>query len=382
MDRLIRYFDVEEDGDLMLCRTRGVAYQRDMSRKVAYDAAYFDKCRGYEDKEIARRINAGRVAIVNKHAGLGKVLDVGVGSGEFIRNRGDTTFGYDVNPAAIAWLKQEGRWSEDFGAFQAFTFWDVLEHIEDPQAYFQAMQPGSLLFTCLPIFDDLVRVRVSKHYRPGEHLYYWTRQGFIDWMALWRFRLIEEATFEIEAGREAIRTFAFRRDLPGYHDTLGQYQTMHGAVYGASSGRLYFDLIAPEVLRVKPKSILDFGCGHSDLVAHFWADGARRIARYDPAVPAYKRMPEGEFDIVICNDVMEHILLADVDVVLAEMRQKSARALFTISMRPARAKLPDGRNAHVTLLSPTEWMRVIGARFDNVVRLPTPWSHILMLRTG
>ena len=376
---MIARFDAVQDGDLMLCPARGIAYQRDLSIRVPYDAAYFNKCAGYEDQEIARAINAGRIALVNRHAGDTAVLDIGVGAGEFIKKRGHA-FGYDINPRAVEWLKSAGCYSEDFSAFTAFTLWDVIEHIEDPWKYFRAMQPGSLLFTCLPIFADLSRIRESKHYRPGEHLYYWTEQGFVDWMALHRFALIERQDFEIAAGRDSILSFAFRRSLPGYHETLGQYRELHSRFYGASAW-LYLDAIAPQVFALNPSSILDYGCGRSDLVAHFWNDGKRRIAKYDAAIGAYETMPKEKFDLVLCTDVMEHVLMADIDQVFAEIRAKSKNALFTISMKPARAKLPDGRNAHVTLLNADEWTRWIKSVFGRAIRVPTQWDHILMLKT-
>lgn len=213
MDQFISGFAATPDQDLMQCH--GVAYQRDMQHKVSYDAAYFDKCRSYEDKEIAVKINAGRIAMVNKYVGPeATVIDIGIGSGEFIRKRG-ATFGHDINPRAVTWLKRNKLWigEEELSAFEAFTFWDVIEHVEDPNHYFRHIDGGGYLFTSLPIFEDLSRVRESKHYRPGEHLYYWTEQGFVDWMAMYRFRLLERQDFEIKAGRESILSFAFRRDF-------------------------------------------------------------------------------------------------------------------------------------------------------------------------
>lgn len=380
MDRMIARFDAECDDDLMLCHHRGVAYQRDMSKLVAYDDAYFNKCLGYEDQEIAVAINAGRIDLVNKHIGIdGKVLDVGIGSGEFINKR-PNTLGYDVNPRAIRWLKETDRFADNFDPFDGFTFWDVIEHIEDAEPYFRTMPIGSYLFTSIPIFTDLRKIRESRHYRPGEHLYYWTERGFVDWMAMHRFALIERQDYETVAGRDSIVSFAFRRSLPGYGETLGQYKQLHGAFYG-DSAHLYFDQIAKEVLALNPSSILDFGCGRSDLVAHFWNDGKRRIAKHDAAIGMYEMMPEGEFGLVLCTDVMEHIQIADVDRVLGEIRAKSKNILFTISLRPARKKLPDGRNAHVTLLSDAEWMRWVADVFGKATRIPTQWDHVLMVKT-
>jgi hypothetical protein len=380
MDDLIRRFDAARENDLMLCHARGVAYQRDMSSRVSYDADYFDKCAGYEGQEIARKINAGRVALVNKHAGADcEVIDIGVGSGEFIRSR-PNTFGYDINPKAAAWLKSEGRWRQDFTEFSAFTFWDVLEHVDAPQVYFKRIRDGGFVFVCLPIFSDLNRIRESRHYRPGEHFYYWTERGLIDWMAQYRFEMIDRQDYETTAGRDSIVSFAFKRSLPSYHATIDQYRKLYAPYYGASA-YLYFDEIAQAVKALNPMSILDYGCGRSDLVAHFWNDGARRIAKYDPAIPPYEMMPEGRFELALCCDVMEHILMHDVDRVLREIKTKADRALFTISLRPARAKLPDGRNAHVTLLTEGEWTRWIGSIFGHAIRVPLQWDHILMLKT-
>jgi hypothetical protein len=210
MDRFIAALPAEEDDDLMLCRDHGVAYQRDRGHLVAYDSAYYDKCKSYEDQAIARQINAGRIALVGKHFGGGRLVDVGIGSGEFIKLR-PNTFGCDVNPVAIEWLKRSGLWAERLSEFGGFSFWDVIEHVPEPEQYFRQIQLHAMLFTSVPIFYALGGIRLSKHYRPGEHLYYWTEDGFIAWMELHGFRMLEQQTFEMDAGRESIHSFAFKR---------------------------------------------------------------------------------------------------------------------------------------------------------------------------
>lgn len=383
MDELIRRFNGVVDKDLVLCLDRGVAYQRDMSRLVAYDQSYFDKCKSYEGKKIGNVIHAGRVEFVRKYVSDEKpVLDIGIGSGEFIRWRRHTTFGYDINPQAIVWLKAKKKWADldEFGSYSAFTMWDVLEHIPTPNDYFKFMGKGSYLFLSLPLFDDLNKIRSSKHYRPGEHLYYWTLQGIVDYTALYGFRVLEMSAFEIDAGRESIYSLALIRDLPDYEDTLEQYKKLHRSAYGAS-GFLFFGYIATTVVQLNPRRILDYGCGRSNLAAHFWKDGKREILYYDPAIPDFGTLPEGQFDLVLCTDVMEHILMRDVDRVFNEIKSKSNNVIFTISLKPAKARLPDGRNAHVTLLSADEWMRWIGDCFGYVERMATDWDHILLART-
>lgn len=381
MDSLVKRFDGIVDNDLFVCMNRGIAYQRDMTKLIEYGDAYFNNYVQLEGKEIAKKINDGRVSLVNKYVGSDAVvLDVGIGSGEFIKSRPNTV-GYDVNPKAMAWLADNQLLAGPMNMYSAFSFWDVLEHIPSPhESYFKRFPNGCYLFTCLPVFDDLSRVRKSRHYKPGEHLYYWTTPGFIAWMAEYRFRLLEVQNFETDAGRDSISSFAFIRDLPGYHDTLVQYQKLHSPAYGTSA-YLYFKEIAHEVIELNPNSILDFGCGRSDMVAHFWKDGARKIEKYDPAIPQFKHMPEGKFDLVLCTDVMEHIPMLDIENVLNLIRSKSKRTIFTISMKPARAKLPDGRNAHISLMSDTEWIRWIDSLMPKSTRIKSPVEQVLMVKT-
>lgn len=207
MDQIIAALPYAVDGDLSLT-LRGVAYQSDMSYQVPYDTEYWDKCAGYEGKDIANKINAGRVALVNKYC-TGEVLDIGVGCGEFIRSR-EGTYGYDINPRAVQWLKEVGKYREP-GEFAGYTFWDVIEHVENPDEYFRHVRPRAWVFVSIPVFRSVAVVRASKHYRPGEHLYYFTGKGFVWWMARHGLDLVERATFEMDAGREDIYSFAFQR---------------------------------------------------------------------------------------------------------------------------------------------------------------------------
>lgn len=211
LDRFIAAMPVEEDDDLMLCREHGVAWQADRAHRVNYGAEYFDKCKGYEGAPIAEKINAGRVALVARHFGGGPLVDVGIGSGEFIRTR-PCTWGYDVNPLAAEWLKRRELWAGGkLMDFSAFSWWDVIEHVPEPEQYLRHVPLHGFAFFSLPIFHALGGIRLSRHYRPGEHLYYWTEEGFVRWMETHGFRLLERADFEIQAGRESILSFAFRR---------------------------------------------------------------------------------------------------------------------------------------------------------------------------
>lgn len=388
MDRLIRRFDAEADNDLMLVEHRGVAYQRDMTKgRMRYGADYLANYDAYARGPISDAINAGRVALLARHAPAGaSVLDVGAASGIFVRRAASGGFaarGFDVIPQAVERLREAGLYADDLGAFAAVTMWDSIEHMDQPELALRNVRKGAFLFASVPVFGDLRRIRKSKHYKPGEHLYYWTAQGFIDWMALYGFRLLEVSSHETDAGRESIGAFAFRRDLPDYDDHIRLYADMHASRhYGHSATELHLGAAANIVRAIQPRAILDYGCGRSDLVAHFWRDGERRIARYDPAIPPIRRMPEGGFDLVLACDVMEHIPMASVDRVLGEIKGKGAAAFFTISTKLARAKLPDGRNSHVTLLRHSEWTRWLKDVFQKVEILPESSEHELVMLAG
>lgn len=201
----------------MLCEGRGVAYQRDMSAgRVCYDETYLDKFAAY-DATISEAVNAGRCAFLKKRLPLGsKVLDVGAGSGEFVRAaiaEGLAAKGFEVIPQVASRLIDDGLYADDPLEFDAITFWDVIEHMEQPGQWLGRVGTGSLVFASVPIFDDLRQIRSSRHYRPGEHLFYFTAAGFTEWMRLRGFRLLEQSGHETAAGRDSIGAFAFRRDI-------------------------------------------------------------------------------------------------------------------------------------------------------------------------
>jgi 2-polyprenyl-3-methyl-5-hydroxy-6-metoxy-1,4-benzoquinol methylase len=387
MDRLIARFDRNRNDDLCIVEKRGIAYQRDMGQVIEYGDAYHAHYAKLEGSEVERKLNAGRCAMLARHAPAeSSVLDIGAGAGTFVktaRSWGFAAMGFDVMPKTVEHLKATGAFADNPDGFDVVTFWDSLEHIRAPESVLKHINAGALVLVAIPIMDDINKVRESKHYKPGEHLYYFTDAGFVEYMQMHGFRLIERSTHETDAGREAIGAFAFRKDFPGYVEHIRQYQDMHAArFYGSSATELHLDKVAAVVRDLKPQSILDFGCGRSDLVAHFWKDGQRRIERYDPAIPQHKNLPAGTFDLVLCCDVMEHIPMASVDRVLADIRTKGKRVLFTISNKPARAKLPDGRNAHVTLLSVAEWKRWIGEYFGAVQVLTGKHEHDLIYLAG
>lgn len=233
MDEIVERFAFA-DGDLVVSLEHGVAYQRGRGR-IVYGDEYLGKFAAY-DERIRAAVNAGRCALVARHLSAGaRLLDVGAGDGAFVRaarQGGFEALGFEVIPAAAAALRREGRYAEDLAAFDAVTLWDAIEHMEDPGACLRGVRAGALVFASLPIFADLRTVRTSKHYRPGEHLYYFTDAGFVAWAARCGLRLLERSAHEIEAGRESIGAYAFCKDLVAGRADRGRLGRRAGALAG------------------------------------------------------------------------------------------------------------------------------------------------------
>ena len=169
----------------------------------SYDQEYWEKYLSYKNTDIGNRLNNARCALVSKYA-FGDVLDIGIGNGDFVE--GMDCYGYDINPAAIEWLKAIGKFKKPEPIY-AMAFWDSLEHIHNPEPLLGMIQ--TYAFVSCPIYTDRDHVLRSKHFRPDEHYWYFTKEGAELFMANYGFSLVEFNTMESELGREDIGTFVF-----------------------------------------------------------------------------------------------------------------------------------------------------------------------------
>ncbi|HCU2081814.1 TPA: hypothetical protein OUI22_000432 [Pseudomonas aeruginosa] len=171
-----------------------------------YSGPYFEKYQALDATPMGTALTTARVDMVRRHFD-GEVLDVGIGGGRFVVESGGK--GFDVNEEALQWLKSRNAYADPYKGVAATTCWDSLEHVPDPEALVRSV--GEWVFVSMPVYKDQADCLKSKHFKPGEHLHYWSVRGLVGWFAKMHFGCVEINERESELGREGITSFAFRR---------------------------------------------------------------------------------------------------------------------------------------------------------------------------
>lgn len=195
------------EDSLIWCPEKGMGFHP--REPISYEHDYWEKYLGYDDTPLGEALTAARKELVDFYY-RGSVVDVGIGGGKFVLSMGAKGFGYDVNKDAVDWLMAYGRFCDPYSSpVSCITCWDSLEHIPNPENLIN--QVTDWVFVSLPIFENPNTITKSKHYRPGEHIWYWSDFGLINWFKGLGFELIEKNNMETDLGREAISTYVFRR---------------------------------------------------------------------------------------------------------------------------------------------------------------------------
>lgn len=141
-----------------------------------------------------------------------------------------------------------------------------------------------------------------------------------------------------------------------------QLRTLHQRPGWGTTGHRYAYEILSWARLWECRDILDYGCGKGTLGKALGAEGAD-VREYDPGIPGKDAEPSPA-DCVVSTDVLEHVEPDQIDATLAQLARLTKRAGWhLIAQYPASSKdqLPDGRNAHLSLLSTEEWL----ARFKR-----------------
>ena len=138
---------------------------------------------------------------------------------------------------------------------------------------------------------------------------------------------------------------------------------------GSCFARKLFRLFNKVVSKRDNFRVLDYGCGKAEYMSYIHKAYAGRIQEwycYDPGYNRYSTPPSGEFDYIICADLMEHV--EDYEETLAKMEthlSKKGIAIFGIAGHPDSIEFDDGLNMHVTLKSAVEWQQLLKKHFGN-----------------
>lgn len=200
---------MSKDNGMIWIPDLGLGYCPQQATPDFYGKDYWDEYIKRSQTEMGRQITESRCELVKKHIGArASVLDIGIGCGHFIETRG-FTFGHDVNPIGIQWLEDRHLYRDPLNGFSNMTFWDALEHIPNASDVMGACK--SHAFVTMPIYRDESSIRESRHFKPGEHIWYFTRDGLIRWSNGLGFQMVEHNDDETKIGRVDIETFVFKR---------------------------------------------------------------------------------------------------------------------------------------------------------------------------
>lgn len=290
-----------------------------------------------------------RAAVPGLSGAAGRVVVCGADA-VFLRDPGRML---DLDMGGAAWLRGEGPGGPallDLGALA--PLWP-LEDLRRgvPPAEIEARAPAA------PLPPDWAGGEAAALLAGPD------REGAAPLARLWRAR-------EAEADAAGFLLFTRERPSAEFHDLLDLYRRMHDA--GAFPGQRLKHHLAPVralIAETGARTLLDYGAGKAE--GYERLPGApeesplRRAAAwpgvtvrcFDPGVPAFADPGTEPVDGVISTDVVEHLCAWDVPWVLGDMFARARGFVFAVAAcYPAVKSLPDGRNAHSTLM-PHAWWR-------------------------
>lgn len=196
---------------------------------------------------------------------------------------------------------------------------------------------------------------------------------------------------------EGILAGGYSRSRPGprFNLLMDLYKEMHGSdtpnpsnpnkqMFAGTSLAPHVENIEILTSQFKPKTLLDYGCGKGQYYAmqniplpsgktiaslkSFW--NVREIKLFDEAYAPYSHLPDGQFDGVICTDVLEHCDQYDLGWILGELFAFARQFVYlNVACYAAVKTLPNGENAHVTIRPPQWWaamLKRVGRQYPHV----------------
>ncbi len=159
-----------------------------------------------------------------------------------------------------------------------------------------------------------------------------------------------------------------------------EYQSVHANKTYGISGNKFIHHIQVLISELRPKSILNYGCGQTNLHEDLELFGGE-FYRYDPGFPELSKLPVDQADFLINTDVLEHIPDQQLDDVLSKMASITSHAFFNIATRPAKEILSNGENAHCTIMAAAQWQQRLAKHFPAVELVFNRPEHSCVLLT-
>jgi len=228
--------------EIVRCNDCGLVYtQPQLSRedlRACYTEAYYLKDRlrlkSFLEDDIPWLRRADRVG---KYARGGSILDIGCGSGGFLRSL-DTQrwqkYGVEVSPVPAKSAQQqvdidvfvgdlrEANFLDD--QFDVITLWHVFEHLHEPREVLQEikriLKRGGLLLIAVPNFESLERKLTKEewyHLDIPRHLFHFSPETIGKMLRKANFKILKVRHFELKNWygflQSSLNTFGFKRDL-------------------------------------------------------------------------------------------------------------------------------------------------------------------------
>jgi len=225
--RDFRLDDKDNEYKYVECKNCGVIFQNPRLSSDEMEKHY-NLHKIYNTKAAAKGVKKAlyefglrkRADVIIRRIKSGRLLDIGCGTGSFIRYlRDNSTFevyGTEINEKTISELKEkheldvrfgnlcEINFSEDF--FDAITLWDVIEHLPNPQRTLneikRILKPEGILVIRVPNGNSL-DFKIFGKYWAGldapRHYYVFTRETLR--------RLLNEVGFEINSHQKDIGSY-------------------------------------------------------------------------------------------------------------------------------------------------------------------------------
>ncbi len=193
--------------------------------------------------------------------------------------------------------------------------------------------------------------------------------------------------FDMEKAADEAGYTIYTEDHPSarYKKLVEMYQSMHEQgwtqanwsaeeTFDGKSLERHIEPIAGLIKATGAETLLDYGSGKAKFYAPYPGDvpesrfkslkewGDVKVTCYDPGYEPYSGPIEPKYDGVICTDVLEHIPEEDIPWVLDKLFAHANKFVYAVAAcYPARKQLPDGQNAHCTVLEPRWWREQMDA---------------------